>query len=30
MIMLLTDTSMNTPEWIDWKRKHALRYAMQK
>jgi hypothetical protein len=30
MIMLLTDAAMNTPEWIEWKRKHSLRYAMQK
>jgi hypothetical protein len=30
MIVLSTDAAMNTPEWIEWKRKHALRYAMQK
>jgi hypothetical protein len=30
MIMLSTDAAMNTPEWIEWKRKHALRYAMRK
>jgi hypothetical protein len=30
MIMLSTDAAMNTPEWIEWKRKHALRSAMQK
>ena len=28
--MLSTDAAMNTPEWIGWKRKYALRYAMQK
>jgi hypothetical protein len=28
--MLSTDAAMNTPELIEWKRKYALRYAMQK
>jgi hypothetical protein len=30
MIMLWTYAAMNTPKWIEWKRKYALRYAMKK